>query len=60
MRQKAVAELLEISERTVEEHLKLAVRELREGLTQYFTEHRIDNKRVYLRVLRAALVIVMV
>lgn len=60
MRQKAVAGLLNISERTVEEHLKLAVRELREGIALYFTEHRIDNKKVYLRVLRTVLAVVMV
>lgn len=38
MRYKEVADLLSISERTVEEHLKIAIRELREAITGYLQD----------------------
>lgn len=40
LRYKEVGELLNISERTVEEHIKIAVRELRQGVTQYLDEQQ--------------------
>ena len=40
MSHKEVAEILEISERTVEVHLKLAIKDLRVSLKDYYEEHR--------------------
>lgn len=40
LRYKQVGELLDISERTVEEHLKIAVKELRAGVQKYFRERQ--------------------
>ncbi|WP_339864273.1 RNA polymerase sigma-70 factor [uncultured Algoriphagus sp.] len=40
MSHKEVAEILEISERTVEVHLKLAIKDLRVSLKEYYEEHR--------------------
>ncbi|WPR77678.1 RNA polymerase sigma-70 factor [Algoriphagus sp. NG3] len=40
MSYREVAEILEISERTVEVHLKLAIKDLRAALTVYYEEHR--------------------
>jgi RNA polymerase sigma-70 factor (family 1) len=39
MSYKEVGEILEISERTVEVHLKLAIKDLRKALKHYFTEN---------------------
>ena len=39
MSYKQVAEILEISERTVEVHLKLAIQDLRKSLSDYYDEH---------------------
>jgi RNA polymerase sigma-70 factor (ECF subfamily) len=39
MSYKQVADILEISERTVEVHLKLAIQDLRKVLAQYYEEH---------------------
>ncbi len=52
MRYKDVSVLLEISERTVEVHLKLAIRELRETLTKHFLERQSQNEAAYLKVMR--------
>lgn len=60
LRQKEVAALLDISERTVEEHLKLAVRELRGGVRQYFAERRVEDKGTYMRVMRGVLTLLMI
>lgn len=40
MSHKEVADILEISERTVEVHLKLAIKDLRVSLKEYYEEHR--------------------
>ena len=42
MSYKQVAEILEISERTVEVHLKLAIQDLRKLLSNYYDEHERD------------------
>lgn len=51
MKYKDVAELLEISERTVEVHLKIAIRELREAVTKHFQE-KSQQEVSYLKVSR--------
>lgn len=51
MKYKDVAELLEISERTVEVHLKIAIRELREAVTKHFME-KSQQEVSYLKVSR--------
>lgn len=40
MSYKQVGEILEISERTVEVHLKLAIKDLRQALSQYYQENK--------------------
>lgn len=50
MKYKEVGELLEISERTVEEHLKIAVRELRQGIQAYFKEKQKPVSVSYMKI----------
>ena len=40
MSYRQVSEILEISERTVEVHLKLAIQDLRKALSRYYEEHK--------------------
>uniref|UniRef100_UPI0035932A16 sigma-70 family RNA polymerase sigma factor n=1 Tax=Aquiflexum sp. TaxID=1872584 RepID=UPI0035932A16 len=40
MSYKEVGEILEISERTVEVHLKLAIKDLRKALSHYYDENK--------------------
>lgn len=60
MRYRDVAELLEISERTVEEHLKIAVRSLREGVTAYFAEKRQKADFPFLKLANAILLLLVI
>jgi RNA polymerase sigma-70 factor (ECF subfamily) len=51
MRYKDVSALLEISERTVEVHLKIAIGELREAVTKHFLEKQSSKEISYLKVI---------
>lgn len=51
MRYRDVSALLEISERTVEVHLKIAIRELREAITRHFIEKQSSKELSYLKVI---------
>ena len=55
LRYKEVAELMDISERTVEVHLKLALKEVRLAVTQYLKKSETTPAKTFLKIAKSIL-----